>query len=83
MKRFFPKLFAKVTILAFPFLTGCASSLESTIGVDPEDNAVLCAVAEIRPMWTDSTATYKRIELPKGQNVTPEQLADIVRACGQ
>lgn len=71
-----------VILISVLFLTSCAGlTLENSIGVDPDDNAVLCATADIDPTWTESRIEYKRIELPKDFKVTPEQLAELVRAC--
>lgn len=64
------------------FLASCAGlTIENSIGVDPDDNAVLCATADMDPAWTESRIEYKRIELPKDFKVTPEELAELVRAC--
>jgi len=79
------KLFAVAFLLfALVLVTGCQGvTFENTIGIDETDNGVLCANVEIRPVWTKSTAVYSRIELPQGQQVTPEQLAQLVEACAQ
>jgi len=79
------KLFAGAFIVfALVLVTGCAGvTLENTIGIDPDDNGVLCANVEIRPVWTKSAAVYSRIELPRSQQVTPEQLVELVAACNR
>ena len=72
----------KAIIPFLVLLTGCQSiDLESSIGVDPTDNALICASVSVDPAWSESTATYRRIELPAGYSVTPEQLAELLAAC--
>jgi hypothetical protein len=75
----------KIAVIASVIvLAGCQGlSLENSIGIDETDNGVLCANVEIRPVWTKSTAVYSRIELPKGQSVTPDQLATLIAACNR
>jgi hypothetical protein len=71
-----------ILTVAVLMLSGCAGmTLENSIGVDPTDNAVLCATATIDPAWSESTIQYKRIEIPSSMEVTPDQLATLVRAC--
>jgi hypothetical protein len=71
-----------ILILTAFLLTSCAGvTLENSIGVDPDDNAVLCATANVDPAWTETTITYKRVEIPASMEVTPDQLATLVRAC--
>ena len=72
----------KAIIPFLVLLTGCQSiDLESSIGVDPTDNALICASVSVDPAWSESTATYRRIELPAGYSVSPEQLAELLAAC--
>ena len=74
----------KIAVIAFAIvLAGCQGMSMESIGIDETDNGVLCANVEIRPVWTKSTAVYSRIELPKGQSVTPDQLAQLVAACNR
>jgi hypothetical protein len=69
-------------LLLLVSLAGCQSiDLESSIGVDPTDNALICASVNVDPAWSESSATYRRIELPQGYSVTPEQLAELLSAC--
>jgi hypothetical protein len=64
-------------------ISSCAgTTLENTLGVDPDDNAVLCATADIDATWSESRISYKRIELPSEFQVTPTELAALVSACG-
>lgn len=71
-------------LIALVCLAGCQSlDLEKSIGVDESDNAILCANVDLMPMWTNSRATYSRVELPKGYQLPPEQLAQLVAACSQ
>ncbi len=59
-------------------LTGCANmDIEQTIGVGPDDNAILRVEAHIDPAWSESSADYCRTEFPAGFDITklsPEQL---------
>lgn len=70
-------------LIALACLAGCSTLDPESIGVDESDNAVLCANVDLMPMWTNSRATYSRVELPKGYQLTPEQLAQLVAACSQ
>ena len=74
----------KIAVIASVIvLAGCKGMSMESIGIDETDNGVLCANVEIRPVWTKSTAVYSRIELPKGQSVTPDQLATLIAACNR
>jgi hypothetical protein len=77
------RLHMRIILLISAFLlSSCAGmTLENSIGVDPQDNAVLCATATIDPAWSESTIQYKRIEIPGSMEVTPDQMATLVRAC--
>jgi len=68
-------------LLIILLATGCQSFNPESIGVDAQDNAVLCLRASVDPAWSESQLSYNSIELPKGYQVTPEQLAELIRAC--
>lgn len=71
-----------IMLLIVCALTGCAGmTIENSIGVDPDDNAALCASADIDPAWSESNLKYTRVELPRDFTVTPSELAELLRAC--
>lgn len=60
-------------------LAGCTTgaNIEDSIGVGPEDNAILRVEAHIDPAWSESSADYCRTEFPASVDVstlTPEQI---------
>ncbi len=70
----------KIIIIAALFiLTGCAGlQLDDSIGVAPGENAIMCARLDVDPVWSESSASYRRAEIPDGANLkdlTPEQIA--------
>lgn len=69
-------------VAVMSLLGGCQSiNLEESIGVDATDNAVICASVSVDPTWSESNALYRRVELPQGYVVSPEQLAELLSAC--
>lgn len=73
------KCFLLVVLVAcFVGLQACASfDLEQSIGVGPEDNAILRVEAHIDPAWSESSADYCRTEFPADLDIStlsPEQL---------
>jgi len=68
-------------LLILALASGCQSINPEAIGVDAQDNAALCIEAMLDPTWSESRVSYRRIELPSGYVVTPEQLAELIRAC--
>lgn len=74
----------KLTVLALSLLalTACqsfdANSLDNTVGVGADDNAVQCIKANVDGYFTDSNASTTRIEFPSNLNLgtlTPELVA--------
>lgn len=59
-------------------LAACGTlSIEESIGVGADDNAILRVEAHVDPAWSESSADYCRTEFPKNVDVTmlsPEQL---------
>jgi hypothetical protein len=51
------------------FVAGCSSVttnvLEETVGVGPEDNAILCVELVVPGRWTGTIVKVKRLEFPK------------------
>jgi hypothetical protein len=80
---------AAICIAVVLSLAGCqtAGQLEA-IGVQPDDNAILCIKATVDGLYTDSGAEYTRIELPASldlSSATPElvqAIADIAERIG-
>ncbi len=70
-------------VLAMTNLASCASfNLEDSIGIGPEDNAILCVRAKVDPAWSESGADYTRIELPASldlKTLTPELATALVQ----
>jgi hypothetical protein len=77
-KRLHPQAVLAFAIVIVLALAGCQSvDLEQSIGVGPDDNAILRVEAHVDPAWTESTADYCRTEFPAGFDIstlTPEQL---------
>lgn len=68
-----------VLALCMTTLAGCttAGGLDAAIGVEPGENAVMCARVDIDPLWSESSASYRRAEVPDGVDIrtlTPEQI---------
>jgi hypothetical protein len=76
----------KTTTIFFSalFVAGCSGMssniLEDTIGVGPDDNAVLCVEVEVPGRYTGTTVRAKRLEFPAAfdtANLTAEDLNNL------
>ena len=81
MKQYMPLITVAVIFFLVGFVSGCASmDLEESIGVGPDDNAVLRVRGETRVdlPWADAEARYCRAEFPANFDIatlTAEQLS--------
>lgn len=78
-------IFASLFVL---LLIGCSNPqfLEESIGVGPDDNAILCIKTVVPGRYTGTTVALTRLEFPAGfdtSSLTAEQLNNLERTlCG-
>jgi len=73
-----------VFVCVLTMLTGCSSlDLEDSIGVGPEDNAILCVRAEASFLASifGSKVSGERIEVPKDVELTVEEISSLIDDC--
>jgi hypothetical protein len=63
-------------------LAGCQNFSPEDIGVDSTDNAILGACVKLDAMTTDSSASYRRLEVSQNVDITkiqPEVIQELTR----
>jgi hypothetical protein len=63
------------------FIAGCSSMssniFEDTVGVGPDDNAILCVDVEVPGRFTGTTIRVKRLEFPAAFDMSTLTVEDI------
>lgn len=79
MKYAFYGITAALLVASFVGLTGCSNPqlIDQTIGVGPEDNAIMCVIVQVPGRFTGTTVAVKRLEFPANYDITGLTAADV------